>query len=222
MAAENDPNKSDGAARNPNVDLTLGIPLVPGKESITARRAGGITDMKLPVTPTGVPLELALQNLVKAINLALQPDFLETELEPVYGAAKVVGNTVRICHRDYIGLGDGVLAQVGKTAKSITLTLSGADPASPEGKRAIAKGEGGPVSGLFNLLGRKLNLLQEFEDKVPTFVEQMLDRLEAANMITGWNRSEWSITTERIGLDVVIQPTGETTSRGNPPGTATE
>ncbi|MFO0945272.1 MAG: hypothetical protein U1D30_04885 [Planctomycetota bacterium] len=206
MAADKKQNPPQGVSKNPEVDLTVGVPLVPGKESITARRAGGITDMKLPVSLKKVSVEVALQNLVKAINLALQPDFLETELEPVYSAAKVVGKTVKICHKDYIGLGDGVLAQVGKSAKSITLTLSGADPASPDGKRVIEKGDGGMVSGVFNLLGRKLNLLQEFEDKVPTFVEQMLDRLEAANMITGWDRSEWSITTEQIGLDVLIEP----------------
>ena len=54
-----------------------------------------------------------------------------------------------------------------------------------------------------------MNLLQEFEDKVPTYVEQTLDRLEATYTITDWHRNEWQITTTVIGLDVIIQPTSE-------------
>ena len=91
--------------------------------------------------------------------------------------------------------------------KSIQLTLRGPDPSSPEGKAALAGGKGRkPVRGLANFLGRKLDLLQEYEDKVPTYVEQLLDRLEAAQMITGWHRDEWEITTRLVGLDVVIRP----------------
>ncbi len=33
-------------------------------------------------------------------------------------------------------------------------------------------------------------MLQEFEDKVPFYVEQTLDRLEAKRIIRDWNRNE--------------------------------
>jgi hypothetical protein len=113
-------------------------------------------------------------------------------------------------HRDYIGLGDGWTAKVGKTLKSIRLTWKGLDPASPEGKAArLQEAPNRPVAGLLNLLGRKFNVLQEFEDKVPMYVEQMFDRLEATRVVTGWSRSEWEITTETIGLDVFIAPADE-------------
>ena len=173
---------------------------------VTARKAGGLVDMKLPVSPTSTSLNECLENMAKAINLALQSDFLETELERVYSVARVSRGKVQVLHRDYIGLGDGILAKVGKAARSIQLTLRGPDPASPEGKAALRRGESGSVKGLFNLIGRKLDLLQEFEDKVPMFVEQMLDRLEAARMIQGWNRTEWTIETATIGLDISISP----------------
>jgi hypothetical protein len=202
MTSSDKPTRS-GKKPADDIDMVVGIPA--GNENITARKAGGLTDMRLPVSPLQHSVANALQNLAKAINLALQPEFLNTELEPVYNAAKIRDGYVEILHRDYIGLGDGVLAQIGKTAKSIQLTLKGPDAASPEGSKAF-KDDAAPVSGLFNLLGRKLNFLQEFEDKVPTYVEQMLDRLEAANMITGWCRSEWEITTETVGLNVRIKP----------------
>jgi hypothetical protein len=177
-----------------------------GGDVVTARKAGGLVDMKLPVSPAATPLPECLENMAKAINLALQSDFLETELERVYSVARVSRGKVQVLHRDYIGLGDGILAKVGKAARSIQLTLRGPDPASPEGKAALRRGETGSVKGLFNLIGRKLDLLQEFEDKVPMFVEQMLDRLEAARMIQGWNRTEWTIETATIGLDISIAP----------------
>jgi hypothetical protein len=180
----------------------------PGQGTITARKAGGLRDMALPVSPAEVPLAKALQNLAKAINIAFSSDFLENELEQVYKAARVRKGAVEILHSDFIGLGDGVMASIGKVGKSIQLTLRGPDPTSPEGKAKLAKGSGGPVRGLASFLGRKLNLLQEYEDKVPAYVEQMLDRLEAAQMITGWHRDEWEITTKVVGLDVVIAPVG--------------
>ena len=65
------------------------------------------------------------------------------------------------------------------------------------------------TAGVLNLIGRKLNLLQEFEDKVPVYVEQTLDRLEARRVITDWHRDEWEVTTTLIGLDVVIHPAVE-------------
>jgi hypothetical protein len=168
--------------------------------------AGSLQDLRLPVSPAAVPVRTALQNLAKAINIAFDSDFLDNELEAVYKAARVTKGTVEIQHADYIGLGDGVFATLGKVGRSVQLTFRGPDPASPTGKQRHARAGSKPVAGLLHLLGRKLNLLQEFEDQVPTYVEQLLDRLEAVNMIVGWNREEWEITTKAIGLDVVIRP----------------
>jgi hypothetical protein len=194
--------------REPPASLQLHAgPVVTGPGGpVTARVAGGLQDLRLPISPTAVPLRTALQNLAKAINIAFDAHFLENELEAVYKVARVVKGTVEIQHADYIGLGDGVFATLGKVGKSLQLTLRGPDPASPAGKQSYAQRGRKPISGLFDLLGRKLNLLQEFEDQVPSYVEQMLDRLEAANMIVGWSRDDWQITTKSIGLDVVISP----------------
>ncbi|MEQ8764956.1 MAG: hypothetical protein RL885_13575 [Planctomycetota bacterium] len=175
------------------------------REEVTARVAGELVDLALPVSPTEVEIKRALQGMAKAINLALQSSFVETELEPAYEAARVHKGTVEILHREYIGLGDGVFATIGKLAKSFTLTLKGPDPVAPQERR----GKGGAVSGLYDLLARKLNLVQEYEDMVPTFVEQMLDRLEAVRTIVGWRRDEWHIETKVIGLDVVLTPVTE-------------
>jgi hypothetical protein len=166
-----------------------------------------MADMELPVSLAKVSKKVALENLAKAINLALQSEFLETPLDTVYKAARVRRGGVEILHTDYIGLGDGVLAKFGKGVKSMRLTFTGPDPASPEGKALYASTrDARPLSGLVDLLGRKLNLLQEFEDKVPMFIEQMLDRLEASRVITGWTRSEWDISTETVGLDARMSP----------------
>lgn len=189
-----------------DMNLVVGVSAPSGQESVTVRKAGGLRDMKLPVSPVSTPLARALQNLTKAINLALQSDFLKNELDRVYKAARVRNGRVHVLHKDYIGLGDNVFAKIGKAAKSFKLTLEGPDPASPEGKAWIEEHGGGSISGMLNLLGRKLNLIQEYEDKAPTYVEQMFDRLEAANMIVGWDRAEWEITTEVIGLDIIITP----------------
>lgn len=189
-----------------DVNLVVGVTPTADQSAVTARKAGGLLDTKLPVSPTKSDVSVALQNLAKAINIGLQPDFLENELEKVYRAARVHDGMVQIMHKDYIGLGDGILAQVGRVAKSFQLTLQGPDPASPEGKKWIEEHGRSAGGGVLHLLGRKLDLVQEYEDKVPTYVAQMLDRLEAANMITGWDRDEWDITTEVIGLDVLIRP----------------
>ena len=190
-----------------DMNLVVGVSAGGGAETVTARKAGGLIDMKLPVSPAAVPVKTALENLAKAVNLALQADFLETELERVYGAARVRKGVVRILHKEYIGLGDGLFAKIGRAVKSIQLTLKGSDPAAPEGLQWRLKAtKSHPVRGVFDLIGRKLDLLQEFEDKVPTYVEQMLDRLEAAGMINGWKRTEWEITTDVVGLDVSIKP----------------
>ena len=188
------------------LNVVVGVNAEPGRETITARQAGGIQDLKLPVSPSKRPVAKCLQNLAKAINLALQSDFIETELDRVYKAARVRTGRVEILHKDYIGLGEGVSAKIGKSIKSFQLTLQGPDPASPEGKDFHDRNSSKPIAGIVNLIGRKLNFLQEFEDKVPTLVEQMLDRLEASNVIIGWSREEWKIETQIIGLDVIITP----------------
>ena len=89
--------------------------------------------------------------------------------------------------------------------------MRGPDAASPEGQAWIEQHGRGALRGIFNLLGRKMNLLQEFEDKVPVYVEQTLDRLEAARVVTDWHRNEWEISTTTIGLDVIIRPADEPT-----------
>ena len=86
------------------------------------------------------------------------------------------------------------------------LTLRGPDAASPEGAAWIAEHGTSAFRGLLGLIGRKLNLLQEYEDKVPMFVQLTLDRLEARRIITDWNREEWKITTSLVGLDALLKP----------------
>lgn len=200
MAERDDSKKSD------RLGFSIGLSQQANEGPITARRAGEIADLRLCVSPVQQPVAKALRNLAKALNLALQDDFIETPLDGVYKAARVRHGAVQILHRDYIGLGDGVFASLGKAAKSFSLTLKGPDAASPEGQAWIEKHGGGAVGGVFNLLGRKLDFLQEFEDKVPTYVEQTLDRLEATHTITDWSRDEWRISTTVIGLDVRIHP----------------
>ena len=190
-----------------DLQLVVGSQGQDGKSDVTARVAGGMTDLNMPVSLAQVSTTVALENLTKAINLALQSEFLETPLDVVYKAARVKRGAVYLLHQDYIGLGDGVLAQFGKSLKSMQLTFRGPDPGSPEGKAMLAQShKNRPLAGLLNLIGRKLNLMQEFEDKVPMYVEQMFDRLEATRVITGWTRSEWEITTETIGIDAIIRP----------------
>ena len=201
-------DKTGGKNASADPGVMIGATAAAGDGTITARRAGGLRDMMLPVSPAQVPPAKAMQNLAKAINVAFTTDFLENELEQVYKAARVRKGAVEILHADYIGLGDGVFATIGRVGKSIQLTLRGPDPTSPERQAAYASKGRAPFRGLANFLGRKLDLLQEYEDKVPTYVEQLLDRLEAAHMITGWNRDEWEIATRQIGLDVVIRPAG--------------
>jgi hypothetical protein len=203
--------KSVEKSKRPIRDIPMVLGVAPQKPGghITARMAGGLRDMMLPISPTAQPVDKALQNLAKAINIALQEDFLETELDCAYKAARVKSGAVYIQHRDYIGLGDGFVATLGRLVKSVQLTLRGPDPASPEGRKWIEANKSSPVKGLMSLMGRKLDLIQEYEDQVPTYVEQTLDRLEAANIVTGWNRTEWDISTEVVGLDVVIRPKTE-------------
>jgi hypothetical protein len=189
-------------------DFHLAVAVSPEGDSgkVTARKAGGITDLDLDVSPKSVTTAQALRNMAKAINIALKADYLETELDQVYKGARVYKGHVQVMHREYIGLGDGFFAQIGRTLKSFRLTFRGPDAGSPEGEAWIKEYGNASLSGVLNLLGRKLNLIQEYEDKVPIFVEQMLDRLEAQRIIANWHRDEWSITTTAVGLDVLLEP----------------
>jgi hypothetical protein len=177
--------------------------------TVTARKAGGLRDLGLEVNPRKIGLAGALQHLAKSVNIAFQADFGENSLESVYQAAIVQRGAVRIVHREYFGFGDSWFGQFGRLIRSLELTLEGPDPASPEGQKAIAEKGPRSIRGLLNLIGRKLDLVAEYEDRVPAYVEQMFDRLEASGIILGWNRDDWDITTTAIGLDVRITPRTE-------------
>jgi hypothetical protein len=172
--------------------------------TVTARRAGTLRDMGLEVDPEKVGVRAALQHLAKAVNIAFQADFGENELESVYQAAIVRNGRLRIVHREYFGFREGWFSQFGKLVRSLQLTLEGPDPASPEGQKRIAEKGPASIRGLFSLVGRKLDLVAEYEDRVPAYVEQMFDRLEASGIIVGWDRNDWEIATTAIGLDIVI------------------
>jgi hypothetical protein len=188
-------------------DIGLGVAVqAEGGGVVTARRAGGLRDMALDVDPDSAGLPGALQHLAKAINVAFQSDYGENYLEAVYQAAVVRRGEVRVIHKEYFGFGDNFFGQLGMLVRSVGLTLQGPDPASPEGQRRIAERGPSSIRGLLSLLGRKLDLVAEFEDRVPAYVEQMLDRLEASGIIAGWDRDDWEITTTRIGLNIVIRP----------------
>lgn len=205
MTTDPAPKKSQLPGRD--LQLVVGASSGSDQSAVTARVAGGLTDLQLPVNLEKVSKKMALENLAKAINLALQTDFIETPLDLVYRAARVKKGAVQILHKNYIGLGDGIFAKIGRSLKSLRLTIQGPDPASPQGQASIAADPGSrPLSGLINLIGRKLDLLQEFEDMVPMYVEQMIDRLEGTRIVSGWTRSQWEIFTQNVGLDVVVQP----------------
>lgn len=193
-------------AMSPN-DIGLGVAVAAeGGGVVTARRAGGLRDMALQVDPDVAGLPAALQHLAKAINIAFQSDYGENYLESVYQAALVRRGEIHVVHKEYFGFGDHFLGRLGMLFKSLGLTLQGPDPASPEGQRLIAERGPSTIRGLFNFLGRKMDLVAEFEDRVPTYVEQMFDRLEGSGIIVGWDRDDWEITTTTIGLNIVIRP----------------
>jgi len=189
-------------------DLGVGVAIAAegAGGTITARRAGTLRDLALEVDPAKVGIKAALQHLAKAVNIAFQHDFGENELESVYQAAIVRNGVLRIVHREYFGFRDSWFSSFGKLVRSLQLTMEGPDPASPEGQRQIAEKGPASIRGLFNLLGRKLDLVSEYEDRVPAYVEQMFDRLEASGIIIGWDRNNWDISTTAIGLDIVIGP----------------
>jgi hypothetical protein len=189
-------------------DISLGVAVSPGAESgvVTARKAGGLRDMALDVDPERAGVPAALQHLAKAVNIAFQTDYGENYLEAVYQAALVRKGEVHIIHKEYFGFGATWFGQLGMLLRSLQLTLEGPDPVSPEGIKRIAEKGPATIRGLLNLIGRKLDLVAEFEDKVPAYVEQMFDRLEASGIIVGWDRDDWVISTTRIGLNVRISP----------------
>ncbi|MEW4487952.1 hypothetical protein AB1L42_07695 [Thalassoglobus sp. JC818] len=201
--------KKAAKSEQDDMDFSIGLPASGSSEVITARKAGGISDLQLSISPRTTKPAIALRNLAKAINVALKMDFIETDLDWVYKVARVRKGQLHIIHKDYIGLGDGIFASFGKAIRSFRLTLAGPDAASPEGKEWITKHGKAPLSGMISLVGRKLDLLQEFEDMAPLYVQQTLDRLEAKRIIKDWHRNEWQIKTTVIGLDVILTPLAE-------------
>jgi hypothetical protein len=190
--------------------VSLGVAVgAEGGTTVTARRAGGLRDLAFEVDPDVVGIKGALQHLAKAVNIAFQSDFGENELESVYQAAIVRNGEVQIIHKEYFGFRETWFGQLGRLLRSLQLTLEGPDPASPEGQKRIAEKGPASIRGLLNLVGRKLDLVAEYEDRVPAYVEQMFDRLEASGIIVGWDRNHWEIRTTRIGLDIMITPRGE-------------
>jgi hypothetical protein len=190
-------------------EMPLGVAISTGTAAggtVTARKAGGLRDMALEVDPQKVGVKAALQHLAKAVNIAFQTDFGENYLESVYQAAIVRRDQVHIIHREYFGFGDNWFGQFGRLVRSLQLTLEGPDPASPEGQQRIAEKGPATIRGILNLIGRKLDLVAEYEDRVPAYVEQMFDRLEASGIILGWDRNDWEIWTTPIGLDIRIEP----------------
>ena len=187
--------------------IGLGVAVQAGESGVvTARQAGGLRDLALDVDPGRVGLKAALQHLAKAVNVAFQTDYGENYLEAVYQAAIVRQGQVRIVHREYFGFGETWFGQFGKLLRSLGLSMQGPDPASPEGQARFHERGPATIRGLFNLVGRKLDLVAEYEDRVPAYVEQMFDRLEASGIIVGWDRNAWTIETTRIGLDIRIVP----------------
>jgi len=185
--------------------MSVSISATPGAGGmVTARRAGELRDMRLEVDPRKVGVQAALQHLAKAVNIAFQTDFGENFLESVYQAAILKRGEVHIVHREYFGFGDSWFGQFGRLLRSLSLTLDGPDPASPEGQARIRERGSSSIRGILSLVGRKLDLVAEYEDRVPAYVEQMFDRLEGSGIITGWDRDDWEIWTTRIGLDIRI------------------
>jgi hypothetical protein len=177
--------------------------------TVTARKAGGLRDMALEVDPDTIGPVGALQHLAKAVNIAFQTDYGENYLESVYQAAIVRNGEVVIVHKEYFGFRDTWFGQLGMLLRSLSLTFEGPDPASPEGQQRFKEHGAASIRGILNLLGRKLDLVSEFEDRVPAYVEQMFDRLEASGIITGWDRDDWDVWTTAIGLNIKIAPRGK-------------
>lgn len=206
-AAAGAPTPGRGGTTQP-AELDVAIGANAGQGVVTARRAGGLRDVRLPVDLDAVGREEALQNLTKAVNIAFQTDYGENFLESVYQAAVMRRGELRIVHKDYFGFKDTWFGQFGRLLRSLQLSLEGPDPVSPEGQARIREKGPASIRGLLNLLGRKLDLVAEYEDRVPAYVEQTFDRLEASGIITGWRREQWTIETTGVGLDIRIRPRG--------------
>jgi hypothetical protein len=221
--AQTPTNDSTSPAPSPTVatdmPVSVAVSADPGRTgTVTARKAGGLRDMGLNVDPRKVGVQAALQHLAKAVNIAFQTDYGENYLESVYQAAIVRRGEVNIVHKEYFGFGDTWFGQFGRLVRSLELTLEGPDPASPEGQQQIAEKGPRSIRGILNLIGRKLDIIAEYEDRVPAYVEQMFDRLEASGIIVGWDRDDWAIWTTTIGLDIRIAAgsgTSETAETGN-------
>lgn len=189
------------------VPVGVSVSTTPGPGGIvTARKAGELRDMGLQVDPRAIGVQAALQHLAKAVNIAFQTDYGENYLESVYQAAIVRRGEVHIVHREYFGFGDSWFGQFGRLLRSLGLSLEGPDPASPEGREWIREKGPSSIRGVFSLIGRKLDLVAEYEDRVPAYVEQMFDRLEGSGIIVGWDRNDWEIWTTKVGLDIRIAP----------------
>lgn len=188
------------------VNLAVAVAANADSGTVTARKAGSLRDMSMDVDPERVGVKAALQHLAKAVNIAFQTDYGENYLESVYQAAVVLKGEIRVIHREYFGFQPTWFGQFGRLIRSLQLTLDGPDPASPEGQKRIAEKGPASIRGILNLIGRKLDLVAEFEDRVPAYVEQMFDRLEASGIIVGWDREDWDICTTNIGLDIRISP----------------
>jgi hypothetical protein len=194
-----------------STDVNLGVAVSAGDSggTVTARKAGGLRDMALEVDPDTIGTVGALQHLAKAVNIAFQTDYGENYLESVYQAAIVRKGEVVVVHKEYFGFRDTWFGQFGMLLRSLSLTFEGPDPASPEGQERFKEHGAASIRGLLNLFGRKLDLVAEFEDRVPAYVEQMFDRLEASGIITGWDRDDWDIWTTTVGLNIKIAPRGK-------------
>jgi hypothetical protein len=199
--------KPDSQNKTSDMPIGVAVSAQAGQAgTVTARKAGGLRDMGLVVDPRKVGVKAALQHLAKAVNIAFQTDYGENYLESVYQAAIVRRGEVNIVHREYFGFGDTWFGEFGRLIRSLELTLEGPDPASPEGQKRIAEKGPSSIRGILNLIGRKLDIVAEYEDRVPAYVEQTFDRLEASGIIVGWDRNDWDIWTTRIGLDIRVAP----------------
>ena len=171
-----------------DVGVAVAVGAGDGGGTVTARKAGGLRDMALEVDPDTVGVVGALQHLAKSVNIAFQTDYGENYLEAVYQAAVVRRGEVVIVHKEYFGFRDTWFGQFGRLLRSLTLTFEGPDPASPEGQQRFQGPGSGDDPRHSQPARRKLDLVSEFEDRVPGYVEQMFDRLEASGIITGWDR----------------------------------
>ncbi len=202
-----------------DVNVAVAMDKETGGSVVTVRKAGGLRDLALDVDPEKIGVKGALQHLAKAVNIAFQTDYGENSLESVYQAAVVLKDEVRIIHKEYFGFRPTWFGQFGRLIRSLELTLEGPDPASPEGQQRFKEKGASSIRGILNLIGRKLDLVPEYEDRVPAYVEQMFDRLEASGIIVGWDRDEWDISTTRVGLDIRIAPRckeGASSTAGSP------